>query len=230
MSDNLIHTTATYSLYVQIITGLIDVLALQVDIPDNKYILKQLLFLELLVQIVEGIFYYWLITSFHSVNNITIYRYFDWMFTTPTMLYTLMMYLSYLSPENKGKKLEELTKEHKTTILTVLSLNFLMLYYGYLGETGKMKIKDSVYAGFIPFLMYYKIIYDKFINKASLLLSDNKKQGLVLYWYFFIFWGFYGIAALMPYVWKNISYNVLDLFSKNFFGLFLSYMVFQKRI
>jgi hypothetical protein len=141
------------------------------------------------------------------------------------MLITLMMYLSHLDPDNKNKNLQDLIKENKGTVLSVISLNFLMLYYGYLGETGKMNIKDSVYAGFIPFLMYYKIIYDKFIVK----IKDNK-EGLILYWYFFIFWGLYGVAALFPYNLKNVSYNILDLFSKNFFGIFLSYTVYKNRI
>ncbi len=225
MSKLFLEKTAKVSFGLQIITGLIDYFALQFEIPPELYILKQLLFLELCVQIIEGIFYYWLITSFNTISNITVFRYYDWMLTTPTMLITLMMYLSHLDPSNKNKNLQDLIKENKGTVLSVISLNFLMLYYGYLGETGKMKIKDSVYAGFIPFLMYYKIIYDKFIVK----IKDNK-EGLILYWYFFIFWGLYGVAALFPYNLKNVSYNILDLFSKNFFGIFLSYTVYKNRI
>jgi bacteriorhodopsin len=35
----------------------------------------------------------------------------------------------------------------------------------------------------------------------------------------------YGIVAVLPYTLKNTIYNVLDLFAKNFFGLFLSYLI-----
>jgi bacteriorhodopsin len=35
----------------------------------------------------------------------------------------------------------------------------------------------------------------------------------------------YGIAALMDYKTKNIMYNILDLFAKNFFGVYLGYVV-----
>jgi bacteriorhodopsin len=46
------------------------------------------------------------------------------------------------------------------------------------------------------------------------------------FWYFFIFWALYGVAAILPYFIKNIFYNILDLFAKNFFGLFLAYIIF----
>jgi bacteriorhodopsin len=39
----------------------------------------------------------------------------------------------------------------------------------------------------------------------------------------------YGIVAILPYYLKNALYNILDLFAKNFFGIFLSYiLVFKK--
>lgn len=231
MSNYLLQKTAKISFGLQIVTGIIDYIALRVEIPSELFILKQLLFLELMVQIIEGIFYYWLLTRFRtgiSINNITVYRYIDWMFTTPTMLFTLMMYISHLN--NKHKKLGELVKENKTVITNVISLNFLMLYFGYLGEIGKLPVIESVYLGFIPFILYYKMIYDNFIKDPVTKEQKTTKEGIILFWYFFIFWGLYGIAALFPYGWKNISYNILDLFSKNFFGLFLSYIVFKSRI
>ena len=46
------------------------------------------------------------------------------------------------------------------------------------------------------------------------------KSGLLLFYYFVVVWALYGVAALMSYKWKNVGYNILDLFSKNFFGLF----------
>jgi bacteriorhodopsin len=39
----------------------------------------------------------------------------------------------------------------------------------------------------------------------------------------------YGIAALLPYNLKNSIYNILDLFAKNFFGLFLTYIIITKK-
>ena len=38
-------------------------------------------------------------------------------------------------------------------------------------------------------------------------------------------WGLYGFVAFLPYYLKNSFYNILDLFAKNFFGIFLSYII-----
>jgi hypothetical protein len=227
--DKLIHTSAKYSLAAQILTGLIDIIALRVDIPNEKKVLKQLLSLELAVQIVEGLFYTWLVSSFQNVNDVTKYRYYDWSITTSIMLFTLIIYIEYLKDETKT--ISQIYNENKSTIHSVLILNFMMLLLGYLGEIKKIPTNTSVSIGFIPFVLYYKIIYDKFVKDEKLkgLQDGVKKEIRLLFWYFFIFWGSYGIAGYMPYKQKNISYNVLDLFSKNFFGLFLSYKVYKQR-
>ena len=45
---------------------------------------------------------------------------------------------------------------------------------------------------------------------------DNK----IIFWAFVIFWAGYGIAYNSNEETKNISYNILDLFSKCFVGIF----------
>jgi bacteriorhodopsin len=95
-----------------------------------------------------------------------------------------------------------------------------MLLFGYLGEISLMPVLLAVGLGFIPFLIYYYIIYKKYA-----LLSED---GFKIFIYFFVFWSLYGIAAILPYNIKNICYNFLDLFAKNFFGIFLSYLIFTQ--
>ena len=97
-----------------------------------------------------------------------------------------------------------------------------MLLFGYLGEINVINKYLSVILGFIPFFMYYKIIYDNY--------AIHTKQGKLLYFYFLFIWFLYGVAAFMSYYTKNIMYNILDLFAKNFFGIFLSYIVFSKKL
>jgi bacteriorhodopsin len=229
-NKSLINKTAKLSLGAQIITGIIDAFALKIDIPKELSILKQLLFLELVVQIIEGIFYIWLVKSFHTVDNITKFRYYDWSLSTPIMLFTLICYIVHL--KEPTKTLKQIYIENKFVINKVIVLNYMMLYLGYLGEINKINIKTSVYLGFIPFITYYIIIYDKYIKDLDSKLKDeNKKKEIkLLYYYFLIFWSIYGVAALLPYTNKNIMYNILDLFSKNFFGIFLSYTVYKNRI
>ena len=59
--------------------------------------------------------------------------------------------------------------------------------------------------------------------------ATQSKTGWKLFLYFFFFWSLYGVAALFPYDIKNSFYNILDLFAKNFFGLFLSYLIITKK-
>jgi bacteriorhodopsin len=209
-----IYSTLITSIIVQIITGVIEISALFIKVPERKHFLKQMMLLEVIVQIIEGIFYFVWFLHFKRIKNITPSRYFDWAITTPTMLINLIFYLIFLQDNNVH--FFELFKKEFYTIITVLLLNWMMLFFGYLGEIHRTPV-TGVLLGFIPFLLYYYIIYKKYaIGK-----------GVRLFFYFFIVWCFYGIVALFSYKIKNMCYNVLDLFSKNFFGLFLTYLIFN---
>ena len=43
----------------------------------------------------------------------------------------------------------------------------------------------------------------------------------------FFVWSLYGVAALLGDKLKNISYNILDIFAKNFYGLFLYFFILK---
>jgi hypothetical protein len=110
-------------------------------------------------------------------------------------------------------------KENVHIFIPVLMLNWLMLLFGYLGEMKRIPVLLGVVLGFIPFLMYYYIIYVNYVGKSE--------RANLLFWYFFCFWAVYGFAAILPYYLKNSLYNILDLFAKNFFGILLSYIIFS---
>ena len=52
---------------IQIFTGLFDYYVIQLNIPSKLIILKQVIIMELIVQIIEGIFYVWLVLNIASV-------------------------------------------------------------------------------------------------------------------------------------------------------------------
>ena len=218
----LFYITLIISIVVQIITGIIEIGAFFVKVPTVYLIIRQLLVLELIVQLFEGIFYVWLAYNFSKVINVTPKRYLDWAITTPTMLITLMVYLIYLNSPNKTTVLDFFTvfKDNLNIFIPILFLNWLMLLFGYLGETNIITPFVGVFLGFMPFLLYYYIIYAKYV-------SQNANANGYLFWYFFFFWSLYGIVAVFPYYIKNSLYNILDLFAKNFFGIFLSYIIFS---
>lgn len=222
------YSTLIASVIVQVITGIIEVsTGIFASVSPEFNIIRQLLFLEIAVQIIEGLFYVWLLSNFTSVINVTPKRYIDWTITTPTMLITLIFYLIFLERREKnqdttGLNFFNLAIENGKTISNILILNWAMLFFGYLGEMNILSTITGVLLGFVPFLLYYYIIYQKYAVESS-------STGIKIFWYFFIFWSFYGIVALLPYYLKNGLYNILDLFAKNFFGLFLSYIILLKK-
>uniref|UniRef100_A0A6C0LAI7 Uncharacterized protein n=1 Tax=viral metagenome TaxID=1070528 RepID=A0A6C0LAI7_9ZZZZ len=220
-----VYTSLIASIVIQVITGIIEVISLFVRVPFTFSFIKQLLLLEVFVQFVEGLFYIYWLFNFKTISNITPKRYFDWVITTPTMLINLIFYLIFLDHKenNTSDKLNffDLFNTEFNTIITVLLLNWAMLLFGYLGEVSIIPVVLGVSLGFIPFLIYFYIIYEKYA-----ILSDD---GLKMFYYFFIFWSLYGVAAVLPYNLKSMWYNILDLFAKNFFGLFLTYLIFTNK-
>jgi hypothetical protein len=219
-SKDLFYKTLIISVIIQILTSAIEIFTLFIKVPSDFIIIKELLILEVSVQIVEGLFYLWLVLNLASVTDITPKRYIDWSITTPTMLITLIFYLiySYHRENNTTSSLKffDLLINNSSNITYILLLNWLMLIFGYLGDKKIIPTITGVILGFIPFILYYLIIYINYVKT---------QMGFNLFLYFFIFWSLYGVVALFPYYLKNACYNILDLFSKNFFGIFLSYII-----
>jgi hypothetical protein len=216
-----VYSTLVITLIIQVLTGIIDSIIIFIKISPKLYIIKQLLALELLVQFIEGFFYLYWFYNFKNIKNVTPTRYFDWSITTPSMLITLIFYLIFVQykENNLSESLEffDLFYKNVDTIIPVLLLNWAMLLFGYLAEIKVIPVLLGVLSGFIPFFIYYYIIYTKYV-----VLSN---EGIYIFLYFFFFWSFYGLSALLPYNTKNICYNILDLFSKNFFAIFLAYVI-----
>jgi hypothetical protein len=214
--------TLRLSVYIQFITLILGLLVSVKTIPTEYILIKELFFLELFVQIIEGLFYIWLVYNFSKVSNITPRRYIDWIITTPTMLITLISYLIFLKAKESNQthnlNLISIMQTNYKTIIPILFLNWLMMLFGYLGEIKVLSIIYSVFLGFIPFIIYFYMIYINYVSE--------KNSGYVFYIYFLFFWSLYGVAAILPYYVKNTLYNILDLFAKNFFGIFLAYIIY----
>jgi bacteriorhodopsin len=230
----MIYISGIISLLVQFLVGIIDYVAIKLKIDSKDEILKDLLKVELVVQIVEFIFYVWLIYYFNKVSkNITPYRYLDWSITTPLMLITLSAFLKHDSSGGGGGtsgRLSDFVSNNKDSIIKIVVLNSLMLLCGILGEFGYLSVYMAVGLGFIPFVLNFKFIKDTFLpplKDETQPSSDVKFKHYVFYW-FVLFWSLYGVFATMNYTTKNTGYNILDIFAKNFFGVFLAYVIWSK--
>jgi len=189
-------------------------------LAPKDLILQTVLWIETFVQVVELAFYTWYSYYFHSVAEATFYRYHDWVVTTPLMLFSTMVYYEYKNKPEEEVTLESFLKEHWQDVLVVFGFNMVMLVFGYLYELNVLDLITSQVLGFIVFAGSFWVIWDKFASKNP--------ENYWLYGFMFIVWAMYGVAAMFNSVWKNVSYNILDVFAKNFYGLFLSYLIYQK--
>jgi len=217
----MIYISGIASLIIQFIVGVIDYWAINIDISPKDELLKDLLKVELFVQMIEFIFYVWLIYYFSKISkNITPFRYLDWFITTPLMLITLSAYLNH--DGTKQTRLTEFLYDNTSSIVKIVILNAMMLAFGLIGEFGYLSAYTSTALGFIPFALNFKHIKETFLES-----SEDKFKNLVFYWFVF-FWSLYGVFAVMSYKVKNTGYNILDIFAKNFFGIFLAYAIWSK--
>ena len=212
---------STYlSIIIQVITGIINLWGLHINVDDNKKIFKDLLNVELFIQNIELVFYIWMANNLNIIQNITPYRYLDWIITTPSMLITLM---AFLDKDNNNNNLYNYIQKNKYFIIKIIVLNLFMLLFGLAGELKYLEYDSAIILGFLPFIYYFKLIHDKYITEKT--SSENVNT----YWFYFIIWSLYGIVAFLSYEYKNSAYNILDLFSKNFFSIFLVYLLWKNQ-
>jgi len=216
-----IYRSGIASLFIQGLTGIFDIYVLAQKFAPKFALLKHLLWVELFVQFIEGFFYVWMVWNFANIGNITKFRYYDWVITTPSMLFTYCMYLFYLKTGSKESDIYKAISENTPTLVPIFILNTLMLLAGYLAETGRITHNMGAILGFIPFFAFFYLIYENFAKFTSI--------GQITFWYFSGVWALYGVASVLTYKYKNTIYNILDLFAKNFFGIFLGVVLLMNR-
>tara|TARA_B100000575_G_scaffold278860_1_gene266621 strand:- start:16429 stop:17079 length:651 start_codon:yes stop_codon:yes gene_type:complete len=174
--------------------------------PDQK--IRNILNLETCISVVAAFFYSKFVmeaeTGKLDHESINKTRYLDWAITTPIMLLVLVLAFLY---NTKGGPLKF------SKFLTMLGFNYGMLGMGYLGMMGIIDKTLANIVGFGFFFALYGYIYKNFLKKYNF---DN----MMLFYSFLILWAFYGVFYQMDNITKNVGYNVLDLFSKCFVGIF----------
>jgi hypothetical protein len=168
--------------------------------------------LETCISIVAGYFYYLFVEKIKKYEakqqkidwkEMTQIRYLDWAITTPMMLIVLCAALAY----NIKKTVTF------SVIALVILLNYVMLYFGYLGETNVMEKCPSAGASFLSFFLMYFIVFYNYIKPKYNL------PNYVFFTLYFVVWTAYGMVYFLDEETKNIMLNGLDVFSKCFIGL-----------
>ena len=221
MKKSLVYYTLYFSIFIQFITFFIGLDGYRYKLNPMDEPLKDILTIENVVQLIEGLVYIWILYYSINFDDMINKRYLDWSITTPLMLLSTILFMKYNTEKEKNNSMhsKRFFKEYLKDILYIGLLNALMLLFGFLGEKKIINKNLSIIIGFIFFYLTFKYIYDKFV-------LNNEKNKQLFYFVFFI-WSLYGVAAFFPDIPKNTSYNILDLISKNFYGLFIYYKIRQ---
>ena len=215
----MVKTTTQLSVIVQLVIGIITTRGVFFKVDEKHKILTQILIVETIVQYIELGFYTYFLKKFDTLplSKMAYIRYYDWFFTTPTMLISTVMYFKYEEyiEQNKSTPLDffEVFKEEQNLMTQIILSNFGMLLFGYLGEKNKINKKVSITIGFIFFANTFNLIYKNYAVKS---VNGKKIFNIIL-----PIWGLYGVGACLNDTYKNNMFNVLDIFAKNFFSLFI---------
>lgn len=220
--------TTNTGIIAQILAFTISINGIFLKIPKEHYILQRILTIELFVGIIQLFFYLYFIKVMieKALPKVASIRYIDWSITTPIMLLTIILFFKYLELVEKNDKtnlssfkIMEFIKENKNIIIILFISNLLMLLFGYLGEINIIDKEISIIIGFIFFALTFYIIYENYAKKS--------KKSKIIFYFIFIIWGLYGIGAMLNPANKNNTFNILDIFAKNFFCVYLFYEIFK---
>lgn len=182
--------------------------AMRTNNPNVRHVLN----LETCISLVAGYFYSLFVDKIAKADETQTnmdwsetsqIRYMDWFITTPFMLVALCLVLS-----TNIKKTISLP-----VIVSVIMLDYIMLYAGYLGEMKTISVFSAELVGFGAFFAMFYTIFVKYVKPSTNLANR------VLFGIYFAIWSTYGVAYLFNEEYKNITMNFLDLFAKCFMGI-----------
>ena len=196
--------------------------------PKEILALKYILSIETCVTIIASIAYSFLIKSYTVKQNfeLTFYRYLDWFATTPLLLISLIIYLSYIKNKYENNKTIETDDDtfnivlKDNNVLIIILLNLAMLAFGYMGESRVINYILANILGFIPFIIMLYIIWKNYCNQSN----------IIVFIVFTIIWSMYGIVYFFDNNSKNITYNILDIIAKVGFGILIWYQIIQYKL
>ena len=213
--------TVYISILVQVLTGLVSFSGVFFKLNDKDKILTEILGLETIVQIVEGFFYLYLAYTLNYISTYVVARrrYIDWIITTPMMLLSTIMYMDYekKKKENKTIRAKSFIENNRKNITNMFLANTLMLIAGFLAEIELLSKSFAIPIGFVFLFLTFGIMHQNYVGDIDI----NKK----IFTFMLGIWALYGVAAILPSLTKNISYNMLDIVAKNFYGLFIFFKI-----
>ena len=194
--------TAQVSLGIQLFATLSLVVSFALPAAEG---VRSILAVESVSQLVEFVYYAVAVLAYGGVLE-TWTRYLDWYISTPVMLLSTSMFFFHRSGRDPWTALEG------PHLYLSWTWNSVMLGFGLAIELDVMPRFLGLFLGSAAFVASWTFL-------ARDLPDDALSTGL--FFAIFAVWALYGVAAAFPFAPRNVAYNLLDLVSKNFYGLFL---------
>jgi len=136
------------------------------------------------------------------------YRYIDWFLTVPLQLAEFYLVLSVDGPAPKS------------LLVKLLVSSFLMILFGFLGETGRISRPVGFVCGMVAWVY---ILYEVFFGQGAKLKneSDNPSVKLAynsMKWIVTVGWSIYPIGYILEEKNMNLVYNLGDFVNKILFS------------
>ncbi len=223
------------SIVMQVVTLVLTAIAMGASNVPN--ILMTVIVLELVVQVVEliwystvGALYLW------AQQEINIkYRYLDWVITTPVMITSIFFFTVWDADKACIDSTSAFFNDSSRVIALVVMLvmNMIMLAVGAAYEVPvewakelfdqvALGMKDAgLYLGFVPFAGIFTPLFVATATSFSI-------WGFISILVMFFTWLLYGVVAILGNInymdeeGRNAFYNLLDIFSKNIVGIVIS--------
>ena len=207
--DTIVYRSAVFSLLVQLVVGGITAGAFALPLPNKTYEedLRIIFATELGSQVIEFAWYLIVVCRFKEILTWT--RYIDWVISTPIMLVSTAFFFRH------RQELPLLDILQDTRLYVILALNWLMLASGLAIEVEHSRV---------PRILGLAVGGGALVGSFTVLSLYVDASDSISLWLFvsvYVVWFLYGGAAVLGYREKNVSYNLLDIVSKNFYGVFL---------
>jgi bacteriorhodopsin len=175
------------------------------SIRNENHKIRTIMNLLTIGSIVAAFFYIQFINNNENDKQINLTRYTDWMITSPIMLLVLCLVMVYNTNNTLSTPI----------FLLILIINYCMLGSAYAGELNVIpKIYGTLWR-WILFILLYSVIYYNFLHK------NYNRDNSFIFSAFVVLSGLYGIIYNNTEENRIIGYNILDLLSKSFIGIFL---------
>lgn len=212
--ETLVQRTARLSLAIQFVAGALSLAAFASPVKYDDPVVMDvviILLIESIAQVIE--FAYYLVAVLRYQGRIATWtRYIDWFLSTPVMLASTAMFFVH----RDGGRIRRAVQW--PSLYISLAFNALMLAIGLAVELGVLPRVGGVAAGSFALVASFLSL--------STLLDTSDPFSIVVFCFNLVTWAFYGVAALLGVVGRNVAYNLLDVVSKNFYSLVLSVYVF----